>query len=156
MMREWFRIVVAAGVVIITLGVIFYQLRTPAKFPSDFPYAWVAAGTRTTDAAAIIVVPGRAPEVIHHADGTPGTDIQVDGRHLFPAYTCTDPACPGRDAQGHALLFAYDPLGDLKTAFPACPACNPTPGKAKKTDSQIQAYVTPEGALIVRNFTRKP
>jgi len=141
------RLAIAAIAILLAAAIaIVIQTRAPEKFPKDFPYAWLAAATVTTDPEKVTEIRGTAPTGAQ----------QVDGRTLFPAYTCLDPACPGRSASGLPVIFPFDLQGDGVQAFVACPACHPP--KAKGTDAKpidptmVRAYLTPEGERIMKRF----
>lgn len=142
------RLATIAGVALLAAAIaIVVQTRAPEKFPTDFPYAWLTSGTITTDPEKVIELRGRAPTGMQ----------QVDGKTLFPAYFCQDPACPDRTrAAGQPVLFPFDLQGDGVQAFSACPACHPPTSKntdAKPVDpTMVRAYLTPDGERIMRRF----
>ena len=141
------RLAVIAAVILLAAAIaIVVQTRAPENFPKDFPYAWLGAATVITDPEKVTEIRGTAPTGAQ----------QIDGKTLFPAFTCLDPACPGRTAAGRPIIFPFDLQGDGVQAFAACPACHPP--KAKGTDAKpvdptmVRAYLTPEGERIMKRF----
>lgn len=137
--------IAAVGIVVVAVGLILWQQRSPATFPADFPYTWLAAGVTTTDAALVQVLPGTTPEQAP----------QADGKRLYPAYVCTAPDCPGRTADGKPQLFPFALHTIPGVAFASCPVC------AKRADTApvmpgdpalMRPYLTAEGERIMRRF----
>jgi hypothetical protein len=136
---------VAACVLVVAGALLWWQQRTPAAFPHDFPYTWLVAGTITTDPEQVRVLPGVSPE----------ESPQEDGKRLYPAYACTDPSCPGR-VGGQALLFPFALQPVTGKAFAVCPACArsqlPETATMPGDPARMRPFLTTEGERIMRRF----